>query len=170
MYQDQTAAAAASSMLLNVLGLVVASGSLVVSLIAFRVAKDHAATSIAAPLALQELYEITSYFDGRKLDSDLAKDWERLVSEIALIRRKDFILRKTGFSRELDLLEEAVARFVRDREGIVAVGANATDEDGRRLSARIADVDQGVQSLLKSIRTRMDELYTDPFRSRVKLA
>ena len=150
--------------LLNLLALVISLASLVVSIVALSAAKRVAAISISTPLVLEHLYELVEYLNKRKLDSDLAKDVDRLFEEIAKVREKSFVLRQAGFGSRLDEFESKVKAFSTLCKQLQGRAANVTPAETETLMQRTYEVDKTLQALLRDIEPKLESVFKDPFR------
>ena len=150
--------------ILNLLALVISLASLIVAIVALWAAKRVAAISISTPLVLQHLYELVEYLHGRKLDTDLAKDIERLYDEIRKVREKRFVLRQAGFGGRLDDLESKVTAFLTLRNELSTRRSSVTPAEVEALSQLVYEVDKTLQGLLHDIEPKLELVFKDPFR------
>ena len=147
----------------EIANIVVAFVALVVSFVALFITRRVAVVSISAPLVLQELYEIAEHLDSRHLGDDPLRDMDRLKEEIDLVRRKDFVLRKTGFGAEIYSFEKSVTQFSRLQKQLKEKKTPVDDQEQAQFMSSLADADTQLQNLFKRIRTKLDGVYTDPF-------
>ena len=150
--------------ILNLLALIISLASLIVAIVALTAAKRVAAISISRPLVMQHLYELVEYIHGRKLDTDLAKDIDRLYDEIGKVRAKQFVLRQAGFGGRLDDLESKVTAFITLRNELRTRTQSVTPAEVERLSQLVYAVDKTLQALLRDIEPKLEFVFKDPFR------
>ena len=149
----------------DIVELFISGASLVVSLVALVIANRIAVVNVSAPMILEELYRMAEYLDSRKLNPDPVKDMDRFLAEIELVRKKDFILKKTGFGPDLESIEASVRHLVKTRTVAEQEQQTGTlsPEAGQAYLHAIATTDEKLQTLLRSIRTKLDRVYEDPF-------
>jgi hypothetical protein len=144
--------------------LIVATASLIVALVALVIAKRLAQGSASAPMIIQQLYELVSYFDSYTPEQiDVIKRSEEVKADWQELRKRQFILRHVGFQQEIDNIEILIGLYNDQKRKIKAAGNTPSEEEAREFLNRIAAVDLSVQNLLSAIEPKLALVIDDPF-------
>lgn len=149
----------------DIAAIVVAVAALLLAGWALRVSGGLARKSSSRPFVLEKIYDLYVYRKNRHLDPQgpLAADFDRLVTELQMIRAATPILEAGGLGAAVAAIEHQATRFGAIRNELIAAGAQPSADEGARLTAAAAALDRAVQDLLDDLEPKLKRALRDPF-------
>jgi hypothetical protein len=143
----------------------VAIAALVLAGWAVRVSGVLAKKSSSRPFVLEKIYDLYVDRRNRHLDAhgSLAADFDRLVTELQMIRAAAPILEAAGLGKMVAAIEKNATEFGTIRSDIIGAGSHPDVQESKRLTDAAAGLDRAVQDLPGALEPKVKRALKDPF-------